>query len=140
MQKPKFQKTLSALIAALLQNIFISTMAKNALKSNAKSAQNCLTFIAALLTKQNSGVLIATMPFISGNTARIALFTNVTMINARLSSRIAISLIPSRKLFAKQSLLNSNSVINTANITLPMNNCSIRLQHNQTSSSTSATQ
>ena len=67
---------------ALLQSIFTSTMVKNVLKSNAKSVTVSLTCIVVLPIKLNSGVLIATMRFIFGNTVKIALFTNVTMINA----------------------------------------------------------
>lgn len=78
----------SVLTAALPQNFFISTMVKNVLKSNAKSAPNYLTFTTDLLIKQNSGVHIAIMLYSFGNNVKIAIFINATMITAQRLSTI----------------------------------------------------
>jgi len=114
-------------------------MAKNDLKSNARSVLNYLTFIVVSLTKPNSGAPIATMLSIFGNIVKTAPCTNAIMINALLSSKTLINSTHSRKSYVKQNLLNSNSVINTENIILPMNNFNIQLPNNHLLSSTSVT-
>jgi len=115
-------------------------MAKNGIKSNAKSVTLYLTFIAVLSTKPNSGVLIATMRFIFGNIDVIDLFTNATMINVLYSQATSKNSIDLKKLYVSQNPPNLSSVTNTANITLPMNSFNILLPIIPTLSSTSATQ
>lgn len=137
-QKPKFPSRPDVLTVTPLLSSFTSTMVKNGLKSNARSALSYLTFIAGLLTKLNSGVPIATMPYSFGSIVKIAPFINAIMTNARLLSTISASLIPSRKLYVKQNPLSSNFIINIANIILPMSNSNILPLTNPALSSTSA--
>jgi len=59
-------------------------MAKNDVRLNAKSVPIFLTDHFDLATKLNSGVLTATMLFISGKSVKIAPFINATMITVRL--------------------------------------------------------
>jgi len=80
------------------------------------------------------------MRFTFGNIVVTALFTNVTMINALYLPTTSKNSIAWKKLYVKQNLLSLNSVTNTANITLPMNNFNILLPINQTLSSTFVTQ
>jgi len=80
------------------------------------------------------------MRFTFGNIVVTALFTNVTMINALYLPTTSKNSIAWKKLYVKQNLLSLNSVTNTANITLPMNNFNILLPINPTLSSTFVTQ
>jgi hypothetical protein len=100
-------------------------MVKNDLKSNAKSVQNYLTCTIDIHIKPNFGALIATMPFISGNIAKTALFINVIMTDVLLISKILMPLTPLRKLYVELNLPSLNCATNFVSTTLPMNNSSI---------------
>lgn len=88
-KKIKYPSILSAVIAVLLQSIYISMMGKPVLKLNVKSVMNILKFIKSIHLNLNISVLIADGLYSSGKNKSSALYTNVIMINVRCFSPIS---------------------------------------------------